>query len=137
MTEHTDLIRRLRERDEKAKQEGGDYLYLGPGDQLDREAAATIESLERSLTEADEALLGICEAHGLEFLPGTETRKVVDNARSRERSRHPHDWFVPNGLERLGECCRDCGIVRRADDLNGPCRGKVRVELRAQDAQHD
>lgn len=39
-----------------------------------------------------------------------------------------HDWFVP---EFIGyECCRKCGIVRRADDKNKPCKGVVRVALR-------
>jgi hypothetical protein len=27
-------------------------------------------------------------------------------------------------------CCNDCGIVRRADDKNKPCKGKTRVALR-------
>jgi hypothetical protein len=27
-------------------------------------------------------------------------------------------------------CCRDCGIVRRADDNNKPCKGVVTVEPR-------
>jgi hypothetical protein len=31
-------------------------------------------------------------------------------------------------------CCRDCGIVRRADDQNNPCKGTVRVGPRV-DAQ--
>ena len=30
--------------------------------------------------------------------------------------------------------CRNCGIVRRKDGQNKPCRGKVRVELRDSDA---
>ncbi len=25
------------------------------------------------------------------------------------------------------ECCKDCGIVRRADDKNGPCRGPMKL----------
>ena len=28
-------------------------------------------------------------------------------------------------------CCRDCGIVRRADDMNSPCKGVVHVGPRA------
>lgn len=39
-----------------------------------------------------------------------------------------HEWFVP---EFIGyECCRKCGIVRRRDDENKPCRGVARVTLR-------
>lgn len=42
-----------------------------------------------------------------------------------------HDWmpFTASGL--LGgkdwECCRYCGMIRRGDDTNGPCRGRVKV----------
>lgn len=39
-----------------------------------------------------------------------------------------HDWFMPNFLRY--ECCWKCGIVRRSDDKNKPCKGVVRVELR-------
>lgn len=44
-----------------------------------------------------------------------------------------HDWFgyamvSPSG--RTIECCRRCGIVRRADDANKPCRGFVTISLR-------
>jgi hypothetical protein len=38
-----------------------------------------------------------------------------------------HHWIEAFGLT----CCRDCGIVRRADDKNKPCRGVVKVGLRA------
>ena len=39
-----------------------------------------------------------------------------------------HDWFKPDFL--AYECCRKCGIVKRADGGNGPCKGVVRVEMR-------
>ena len=39
-----------------------------------------------------------------------------------------HDWFIP---ENIGyECCRACGIVKRRDGGNKPCRGTVRITLR-------
>lgn len=58
---------------------------------------------------------------GMEFDDDTMTIECA------ERERY-HRWFVPKGsLSRLGECCRDCGIVRRADDENGACKGKVAV----------
>jgi hypothetical protein len=43
-----------------------------------------------------------------------------------ERERY-HRWFVPKGISY--ECCRACGMVRRADGENDdtPCRGKVSV----------
>lgn len=39
-----------------------------------------------------------------------------------------HDWFIyePKGWE----CCRNCGIVRRLDGKNNPCKGAVKVGLR-------
>lgn len=39
-----------------------------------------------------------------------------------------HIWFKPHFLKH--ECCRKCGVVRRADDKNGPCKKGVRVALR-------
>ena len=41
------------------------------------------------------------------------------------------EWKFSDGLTLT--CCNLCGIVRRADDKNKPCRGKVKVELRASD----
>lgn len=60
---------------------------------------------------------------GMEFDDDTMTIEVA------ERERY-HRWFVPKGIGY--ECCRDCGIVRRADDKNSPCRGKVRVGPRGE-----
>lgn len=37
-----------------------------------------------------------------------------------------HEWWVYRGLT----CCRNCGIVQRADGKNKPCRGKVSIGLR-------
>lgn len=39
-----------------------------------------------------------------------------------------HDWFIPKGI--AYECCRKCGIVRRRDDKNSPCKGVVKIVLR-------
>lgn len=36
-----------------------------------------------------------------------------------------HDWFVPDFIGY--ECCRRCGIMRRYDRKNRPCRGPVSV----------
>ena len=36
-----------------------------------------------------------------------------------------HDWFTPHFIKY--ECCRLCGIVRRHDGGNKPCRGLVGV----------
>lgn len=41
-------------------------------------------------------------------------------------NQHQHFWHERFGLT----CCKKCGMVRRADDKNKPCRGPVRVGLR-------
>lgn len=41
-----------------------------------------------------------------------------------------HPWAERYGME----VCGDCGIVRRRDRLNGPCRGKVKVALRDEES---
>lgn len=42
-----------------------------------------------------------------------------------------HPWIRAFGMT----CCRDCGMVRRADDKNKPCRGVVRVGPREEPAE--
>lgn len=42
--------------------------------------------------------------------------------------------FGPGSTLHSLYCCKQCGIMRRKDGQNKPCRGKVRVELRG-DAQ--
>jgi hypothetical protein len=37
-----------------------------------------------------------------------------------------HEWFDFSGMI----CCRQCGIVRRRDRMNKPCRGPVGIALR-------
>ncbi|MDB5612084.1 MAG: hypothetical protein JWP25_8984 [Bradyrhizobium sp.] len=36
-----------------------------------------------------------------------------------------HKWFYYDGVK--GDCCQKCGIVRRADRMNNPCKGPVKV----------
>lgn len=36
---------------------------------------------------------------------------------------YSHDWHEFRGLT----CCRDCMVVKRADNKNGPCRGPSRL----------
>lgn len=38
-----------------------------------------------------------------------------------------HHWFKALWFQ----SCRDCGMIRRTDDQNKPCRGVVRVGPRA------
>lgn len=45
-----------------------------------------------------------------------------------------HHWIVYSGRSSGSsaiQCCRDCGIVRRADDKNNPCKGVVKVVTRS------
>lgn len=37
-----------------------------------------------------------------------------------------HEWFEWRGMT----CCKKCGIVKRRDGKNKPCKGVVRVTLR-------
>ena len=39
-----------------------------------------------------------------------------------------HEWWIWNGLE----CCKVCGIVRRNDGKNSPCRGATKIKPRDQ-----
>ena len=40
------------------------------------------------------------------------------------------DWSSSIELLRGRHVCVDCGILRRADDKNKPCKGRVHVVLR-------
>lgn len=40
-------------------------------------------------------------------------------------SEREHEWFTYGRLN--WECCRLCGIVRRLDGKNSPCKGPVSV----------
>ena len=42
---------------------------------------------------------------------------------------HKWEWF-PNIKY---EACAECGIIKRADGKNGPCKGRVKVQLRNDD----
>lgn len=39
-----------------------------------------------------------------------------------------HAWF--KFKDDNFDCCAKCGIIRRKDDKNKPCPGKVKIELR-------
>ena len=41
-----------------------------------------------------------------------------------------HQWFLNDIAGKKMECCLDCGIIRRRDDKNKQCRGKVTVAIR-------
>lgn len=45
-----------------------------------------------------------------------------------------HDWFTYGRLN--WKCCRVCGIVRRADGKNSPCKGPVAVGPRSPHEPH-
>ncbi len=37
-----------------------------------------------------------------------------------------HKWMDWHGMI----CCRDCGLLRRPNDDNNPCKGVVKIALR-------
>jgi hypothetical protein len=39
-----------------------------------------------------------------------------------------HEWFFPRMI--AYHCCRKCGVVKRLDGKNGPCRAAGRIALR-------
>lgn len=39
-----------------------------------------------------------------------------------------HEWFKPDFI--AYECCKLCGIVKRSDGKNKPCKGRVGISLR-------
>lgn len=48
--------------------------------------------------------------------------QVRDLSQIHRWTKHIGDW----------ECCAVCGVVRRYDDLNKPCRGPVRATVRGE-----
>lgn len=42
--------------------------------------------------------------------------------------RERHEWFKADFMK--WESCKKCGVVRRADDANSPCKGTIGVALR-------
>lgn len=55
---------------------------------------------------------------------------MTDAARAEEIAR-PHVWDNSYQFSPTWECCSVCGIVRRADDRNAPCKGPAKISLRA------
>lgn len=42
-----------------------------------------------------------------------------------------HEWAKWEFTSMTLICCNQCGLVRRPDDKNNPCKGKVKIGLRA------
>jgi hypothetical protein len=63
------------------------------------------------------------------FLQHKELWDEFADSFARDRT---HDWFHYDAVK--GDCCRRCGIVRRADRMNNPCRGAVKVGPRKDEA---
>jgi hypothetical protein len=75
------------------------------------------EKLRALLKEAREVLLPLADAEPIaEFVHG------IDDA----LAEHEHRWEGFHGLT----ACSTCGVIKRADGANKPCRGKVDVTLR-------
>lgn len=72
-----------------------------------------------------------------------DAKRVIEHYGWTEAKPSEHCWPEPAKYKVIAEsnghhwikafnlvCCRDCGIVRRADDQNKPCKGVVKVTLR-------
>jgi hypothetical protein len=53
-------------------------------------------------------------------------RGLVEQLREKSRI---HRWVKHHGDT---ECCTVCGVIRRHDDLNKPCRGPVHIAVRSE-----
>lgn len=41
-----------------------------------------------------------------------------------------HEWVERKTMDKIVQVCKRCGIIRRADDKNKPCKGIARVTTR-------
>lgn len=57
---------------------------------------------------------------------------VMELMPSDHKNENGHIWAKMKSSNILNELhvCRECGIIRRKDGKNKPCKGKVRVTLR-------
>lgn len=112
------VYRRIIERTSKAYREAETALRLKLADDDSREHAAImtarVQALEEELAAAREAL-------GKAWLRGGAS--LADGIRAKtamlERMQESHDW----GAWQSMTVCRVCGVCRRADGKNKPCRG--------------
>jgi len=47
-----------------------------------------------------------------------------------KKGKHEWVWAKHPDASRDYQYCKLCGVCRRADDKNSPCRGKVKITLR-------
>lgn len=52
---------------------------------------------------------------------------VLDSLKTVIAESNGHHWCAVPFRIRTLICCRDCGVIRRADDQNKPCPGVVRM----------
>lgn len=58
--------------------------------------------------------------------PGNRPHGRTGTKHALENTGAGHKWFTYKALE----VCKNCGVVRRADDKNSKCKGHVKVKTR-------
>ena len=71
------------------------------------------------------AYVGLTNREERQCLPCSEHEVIVEGEM-------PHQWTEPNNVVPW-EHCRVCGIIRRRDDKNLPCKGPVRIGPRREE----
>lgn len=74
-------------------------------------------------------------AKAIRFCRAMDAQAIIDDSEWTETAvptdhmwcDYSHKWghFLPEHPE--WECCWECGVIRRADDKNGPCKGQMRL----------
>ena len=96
------------------------YFQMSDDDDWTPDHDKALHLVRKQDAESIIAYYGWTRAKATEHLwPEPVDRKVIAESNG-------HHWIEAFNLV----CCRDCGIVRRADDQNKPCRGVVGVVFR-------
>lgn len=61
---------------------------------------------------------------------GVKPPEVIERSNGHEWAK----WVFKSGSM---VCCNICGKVRRADNLNKPCKGPVKIELRVEQLKQE
>lgn len=110
----------MTERWEFQVMQGG--IVVAEGDAPDRDSA---------LREAGHYVM----MYGQDGACSAIVKPVMEQERSHRMTEPKHEWFFYDRLQ--CDCCRNCGIIRRADGKNNPCRGVAGVGPRASEQQVD
>jgi hypothetical protein len=109
---------------EIAEASGNRYFQMSDDDDWTPDHNKALHLSRKQDAESIIAYYGWTRAKASEHLwPEPVSRIVVDESNG-------HHWIIFGGNAGM-HCCRDCGLVRRADDQNSPCKGAVSVGPRS------